>query len=135
MDLFKWQPDAKTAKPDANLTLRRVAHGQPPDAPDAPGNPTQSRVYLTQVGGRREVSGSASPTGQSTQTSKFRDAREVTQERELLRQQLPEPPRLNRRQRRETFAAWTAAGKPWPPPAGLTSSCITPLLRKRQEQW
>jgi hypothetical protein len=45
------------------------------------------------------------------------------------------PSRMSRQQRRQSFAAWVNAGRPWPPPLGLVSSCLTPLVRARRERW
>jgi hypothetical protein len=44
------------------------------------------------------------------------------------------PSRMSRHQRRQSFAAWIASGRPWPPPIGLVSSCLTPLVRARREK-
>lgn len=40
--------------------------------------------------------------------------------------------------RRAAFAAWEAAGSPWPPPAGLTSACLDAAMvrpGKPQPKW
>jgi hypothetical protein len=42
----------------------------------------------------------------------------------------------SRAARRAAFATWIAAGRPWPPPAGLVSACLTPLVRPgRERRW
>jgi hypothetical protein len=45
------------------------------------------------------------------------------------------PVKMSRQQRLQSFAAWVNAGRPWPPPVGLVSSCLTPLVRARREKW
>ena len=47
-----------------------------------------------------------------------------------------ETPRMDRRQRAQAFNAWVAEGRPWPPPAGLTSALISAVLpSKRERKW
>lgn len=88
MDLFNWQPDAKTPQPDANPTLRQVRRPKQPDAPDAPGNPTQmSGIPDASRCGRRVVVPRARKASQP-QASQKRDGKEIRAERDLLRSQL-----------------------------------------------
>lgn len=37
--------------------------------------------------------------------------------------------------RRRAYAAWVEAGRPWPPPAGLTSAIAGACLRREQPRF
>ena len=62
--------------------------------------------------------------------------REQPQDAECPAQPSGSPPAAfsTRAGRRAAYDAWNASGRPWPPPAGLTSASLGALIKPRRER-